>query len=1156
MSVIAHENVSMPPPNLEAFEILDGNHAEKRTTPKFASFNPKRAPRAQTPERKHSYVEGRRRDDRSHASSTDALKRQQYSSSKGHSQGPCEHRTEKERAQHPLQSFSGWAEKQNGESFPLYVIDRLGDPNILTFGSLNRYAIPSYLRFGSGAVLGPVADRKIDRPASDAKGLVLSYIEHGRWSKGDRRDIWRAAKTGSKDLKIRPQPSSALAIDHDADFVSLRASRRARKSRNNDYSSAGSSSDSDEAEAHYRSIEGKAKTRDSPKDDDLTYATDVSLSSNGHHSKSSTMNRSVLNRRTDLSRKVEKDPTSCDAWLDLIEYQEKILESTMESKRTILTNAEQRSNAEIKLSIYEKAISNVRDPDGRELLLLGKMREAARVWDSQRLLSEWQHILRDDPAYLNLWKEYLSFRQTTFASFRYEEVLGSYTSCLSLLKHAKTAPGVSLTEREKLYTVQVYIILRMTVFMRESGFVEQAVAAWQALLEYEFSRPSDLCGPEHTEGGSLHSTTVSKFEQFWDSEVPRIGEDNCEGWAKFSQAGGEAPQAKAEKGNHLEDARNLWEPWVVLERGQGLLARTPARTIDDVVENDPYRVIIFSDVQLFLTQSPSVESRAVCLDAFLLFCHLPPNQEEDPDSRSKFWRREGYLRNEVLSSPREASQSFIAQSSGPETLAFDIYKETGRESDSASLMHSLFNLPITDYQLSSDTLFAPSGSWFSPFVTWYNSSLEDRGPLDRAWVRRTLKQLVAMGAGGENFAEYFLALELHLAPEAVKKTARGLLKKKSSSMQLYNAYALAEDRLGNARSGENILNTSIKMVKSLDEDARRGSILLWRTWIWELLNAGDTRKAFEIMLMYGEEEIPSDLPSGSLLESHSLQPALLLRAERAFTASRDHLLSLGLHKYAAFAIDCLVMFHYLKSALSLSVATAVFKSNWAHLTTYTSSITSTHELIYQSFARLLYHHVTHTHLFKPSEIRSLLAESINFFPHNTIFLSLYAWNEAQFRFDDRVRSIVKEVILARNGDGKTKRQDSVIPHFFAVNSELSRGVTFGSNVSTIRSTFERAVESDSGAHCAGLWKLYLLFEHSRGAREKAKSVFWRAVRACPWAKELYLLAFEYLKGAGGFGNEDLRGVYELMVDKEIRIHVNLEDYFDDMDERTVIGQVG
>ncbi|KAK4694471.1 nuclear exosome regulator NRDE2, partial [Lecanoromycetidae sp. Uapishka_2] len=334
------------------------------------------------------------------------------------------------------------------------------------------------------------------------------------------------------------------------------------------------------------------------------------------------------------------------------------------------------------------------------------------------------------------------------------------------------------------------------------------------------------------------------------------------------------------------------------------------------------------------------------------------------------------------------------------------------------------------------------------------------------------------------------------------------------------------------------------MGKDLDQLAQQGSILLWRTWAWELLTVGKTSETLERLAAYGDVRVPSDLPDVPQAENIASKPAVLLRTERALANTRDHMLFLGEYIHASIAMECQIIFAYLRNSQSLPAATLTFQSNLTLLSEGAHSIAR--ECLHQSFARLLHYHATHTSLFKPSDIRALLAESMKEFPQNTIFLSLYAWNEARFRIDDRVRSIVKDVILAKDNT-KGKQPESIIPHFFAVYTELHRSVTFGSNASTIRSTFERAVGSTSGMHCAGLWKLYFLFERSRGNIASAKRVFWRGVRACPWAKELYLLAFEGLREV--MEDAELRSIYELMVEKELRVHVNLDDIFEEMEER-------
>ena len=57
-------------------------------------------------------------------------------------------------------------------------------------------------------------------------------------------------------------------------------------------------------------------------------------------------------------------------------------------------------------------------------------------------------------------------------------------------------------------------------------------------------------------------------------------------------------------------------------------------------------------------------------------------------------------------------------------------------------------------------------------------------------------------------------------------------------------------------------------------------------------------------------------------------------------------------------------------------------------------------------------------------------------------------------------------------------------------------------------------------------------------------VFYRAVRACPWVKGLYMLAFERLRDV--MSMEELKGVHEMMVEKEIRVHVDLNEWLERM----------
>ena len=249
---------------------------------------------------------------------------------------------------------------------------------------------------------------------------------------------------------------------------------------------------------------------------------------------------------------------------------------------------------------------------------------------------------------------------------------------------------------------------------------------------------------------------------------------------------------------------------------------------------------------------------------------------------------------------------------------------------------------------------------------------------------------------------------------------------------------------------------------------------------------------------------------------------------------------------AVAAAHCLFLLAYLRDPNSLVAAHRVFRSNLEAFSKLPSHEAS-QEQVHQCFAHLVYYHTTHKSQFKPSEVRSFLAESIAAFPHNTIFLCLYASNEARFHIEDRVRSVVRDVLSADSSKCPVKK--SLAPYFFAIRAELARDVRFGSNTHAIRGAFEHAIESDAAAHCPGLWKMYFLFEKSRGNMREAKAVFYRSIRACPWVKSLYLLAFEHLRGVEkGMSETELKGVYDLMCEKELRLHADLHEVMESREQ--------
>lgn len=952
----------------------------------------------------------------------------------------------------------------------------------------------------------------------------------GRFGHPGKSALSKASKGHSVYMKVRVEDASTGEADLEANFLFLSSGPRKRKREDTKNDSDSDSTSEDDAH-HYRSVQGKAKTSDQPEDADLLY--DPEASGSEREGREHGSDEFIRSRRNQLNKAVEDNPSSCENWLHLIELQDEIIGLHHTSTEARPTKAEQRSNAEIKLSMYEKAIAAVTQAQDKEHLLVASMDEASRIWDASKILTKWRSTLRDYPGSPALWAKYLDFRAADLQSLKVDDVLTEYVDCLKTLDNlSRSTTAIRDPEAgEKL----LYLVLRYTLLMREAGFAERALATWQSLLECSFFKPTVNETPEVNENSTPDKLLA--FEEFWESEVPRIGEDGALGWAHYASNGGGTAAPKTDETLALNASSDPFSSLATAEKKQAMQARCPGRTIDDIVEDDPYRVILYSDVQDLLGAfSNSRPSEPYLISNLLAFCHLPSLYDTPSGNGARSVYRDPFVSGGVVGSSSAAS-----------TSAWKLQPKEGSadpmNAADPSVNDGPFSTPVADYATSTDSLFSATGSWFSLFDSWFLENSNDRGPVPIDWISRTLRLLVDNGIGGDALAVYYLALELRLSPDTVTKTAKKLLKARPTSFRLYNAHVSISFRLGQADRATQTLVAAINTSRDIAELVLRDTIFLWQTWVWELLISGQEKEALERLLSYPDRSLVVDSTNHTANVSPDLRvtPTALLRAQQALSASLQHFISLSLPLHATTATTLLILLSYLSSSRSLPTAQTTFTTNLTTLSTRFPPTSPAHEILHQSSARLLHYHATHIPLFKPAAIREALASSIALFPQNTIFLSLYAWNEARFRIDDRVRSIIRDVVLKPTSASSRRDDDvkeSITPHLFAIYSELSRSVTFGSNTNTVRNTFERAVDSPAGAHCAAIWKLYILFENRRGDKERAKAVWWRGARACPWVKGLWMMAFGELRQ--GMRDQELRDIWEMMGDKELRLHVDLE----------------
>ena len=721
----------------------------------------------------------------------------------------------------------------------IFKIDTIGDPKNLTFGSLDRYKLPNYFRKGVGSLIGLPRSQRIDRTRCHDTEIALCTQRQVFTNLCESGTLRTTKPSKDRELMIRPYESIDTIFDPRDNFIPLahsRSTRQRRLGRNIDTSRGSSRDYHDEEEEEDddddgRFLMGDAERSKGSADEDLQHLEELIKNP------SKMMHTSDLphQRRLELAQQVNSNPTDIEAWLGLIASQHNIMGA--DDTETSTTAADRKSIAEIKFSMYEIALKYAQKQTDRERILIGMMQEAAFVKDPVHLSTEWKNLLHRNSTYLKLWVQYLEFKQTDSLSFTYDVVSEAFLDCLRVLTQSRAKLGLDMGEQIRIFEFQIEVALRMTLFAKDSGFTEKAIAAWQVILESQIFRPLHLRKLDQTRSSDAQEEFSKAFEDFWDSELPRIGENGAGGWM-YTDAGKSASmEVRREIPTETSAEEDALTIWLSRECQCSRVSRRVARTTDEIEEKDPYRVILFPDIKPFLfTLSPSNDWQLL-LDAFLAFCQLPPYRDCPTFNVNLSWTNVS-MRNLTVNE-----------------------KEP----------HFPFAMPIQSYLLDQDTIFPHPGQWFSAFLG--QLELCGRGPVAVEWILQTMRTLMNNGIGGDEFAEYCLGFELAVSQNTVRKTAKTLLKRRPASLRLYNAFALLQLRLESYEKCEEVIITTLKLTKQAEGAALSDSILLWRTWAWGLLATGDSAAALARLVSFPDSiELDVNIPPAS-------QGALILRTE-------------------------------------------------------------------------------------------------------------------------------------------------------------------------------------------------------------------------------------------------------------------------------------
>jgi tetratricopeptide (TPR) repeat protein len=970
-----------------------------------------------------------------------------------------------------------------------YTVDRRGNLQNLQYGSLSQYDIPRYRTIGHGRVLGLDSRFRVSRDTNQVEEI---QADPGARSRHGYQSLLSMGPY-EEQLALRVDIETGEdAVKLQKDFVPIGGVKRRRRDDSHQVGDLQEDTKSD-TEPSSTSSEDEIEEQN---------AYDAFRNDKAHQ------------RLVELECSARDHPENVATWLELATHQHSVGAS--------------------RISIYERALASVKSPNGRERLFLELLGEGKSLWDTTKLFAKWESVLKETGTHnFDLWLKYLDLQQTTFSRFTVDGCLTLYIQCL---EHAKV-----LQDSVKRDKTCIYLLLRCTIFLRQAGFVERAIAIWQALMEWIFFAPE--------KGFSTDQDELRAFEKWWDSEVARIGDEGAQGWRSNDTA-----DMPPRSDPHFESdfiAEGKFHTWASREEYYARNSKLPARALDDIKSDDLFRVVIFSDIREFLFRPEKTEGRRLLIDAFLIFCDLPPLSDQ-----ARKWWTDPFLR----------------------VVSLNIDDEAG-----GMLQPKLnFVSPTSNFGLDSQTLFSDPREWFS---SWSKSSFSDLPwiAVDSVWCHRSLRQLVEeVFYYHDSIAEYVVAFELSTDPPAARKYAKALLKRHTNSLKLYNAFAQVQCRLGNYDDAEKVWATALSMNQSFGVNQQKDSIILWRTWVWETMERRDYDRCMRLILSIPDGHfnlnsgisIPpsSPLGSGTALPASMTASTSRLRAQRYLESRASSQLSLQRNETVIHFIDLLAILTYLTTNRSLSAAYDIYQQALVSIARDTEKLSGLMriELLHQSMARLVHFHTTTSSplTYRPIEISQILRDSLQHFPENTIFLSLHGYHTRQTHLIDRLRSVStlqpamtkpsqSQVIPGSDCQFQSQEftKSSLTSSTFSIAIELMRPAYGGRTEHSVRAAFMRALNDDSSSsHVSpSLWLNYLRWElslpnplksnwkstSSSKIHKRLRDLFYQALRSCPYSRPLYMVAFASQVLRYAIGDDGLQEIYDTMVEKGLRLHHEL-----------------
>jgi len=875
----------------------------------------------------------------------------------------------------------------------------------------------------------------------------------------------------------------------------------------------------------------------------------------------------LTKKAEEYNKKTRDDKNNVKLWIEFINFQDEYMKLGGEALGPIL---------EKKISIYQNAIKA--NPASEELLL-GYLACCEQLWETEKVLKVWQKTVFDHPDSPGLWKAYLAFFQSNFSSFTMSALRTLYGQAIKILLKSKGLYTIGTAKHRALEERALLIALTYCSVERQAGYAERALAVLQALLEVNFKCPPKL-QPQTLTREAFHSF----FQAFWDSEVPRIGEENAEGWASWhakveekrkntqivadydpskptvdeddieekSAKEGEKSESHSIRSEEIsveDNNRDKSEPSA--EQAPTATTKTSNKAEDSATKSDEMKKSLLVDwlqKELRYDREKWLPCKNLETDPKLLQLI-----EEDPESvvlfedvkdfviplsyddlkLELFYRTLEFLG--LCLPPRYASSSEFHKDKielqcdeRPETIErlFSLLRDLHYFEQSLDVIEEPMTIDSTVQHIRP---IQPKLNY-----DWWNEVMNMsviNDPKKQQFIRRLFVKVAPYFATYKEFAEqiavFHLFFEASQNMDNARELAKKMLKVDRHNLSLWNAYALIERKSGNLNEARRVYDTALTLSPQLPPAVKIFLPVLVKAYsTMELfLSPEDDRipKVINILLSLPEGSYSplSTQPKKGQTTAKSIAPTRIMKGRKGFETQFEQ----KRKEITAKEIPYDVFIDFVVCYAYFEYLTNQNLERIIHIFDIALPLCKKTPFQYE---RLLTEKVAFTYLYNqthpipPRYLRDVLSKALSEFPRNPVFLSLFIASESRSHITGRLRRYFDEV---------APKESSVVVWLFAINSENRPGAT-----SRNLNLFERALSKDSTTRrSVNLWRSYLEYalKYAKN-KHNTKGIYFRAIRNVPWSKRMWLTAIELL--LEHFTLKELMEIIQLMNEKEIRFH--------------------